>query len=301
MNTQSTGEIWMIRPRHFRMNEQTAVNNHYQKKSIQTDEQIARAACREFDEMVDQLSQRGITIHTHDPILCDSPDAVFPNNWISFHPERRCVLYPMFAENRRRERLLLAGLSKIQSYVVTDLSDYESRGQCLEGTGSLVLDRMHRIAFASRSERTHAHLVGRWCEEMNYEACTFTAKQNTPYGRLAIYHTNVMMSIGTEFAAVCLSCIDDLEEREVVRDTLQKTHREIIELDENQIESFAGNLLELQSPKERVIVMSSTGWKSLYPDQQKRLEIHGDMCVVDIPTIEYHGGGSARCMIAEVF
>ncbi|MFM7813243.1 MAG: citrulline utilization hydrolase CtlX [Flavobacteriales bacterium] len=301
MNTQSTGEIWMIRPTHFRMNEQTAVNNHYQKKSHQSDVEIAFAACREFDAMVEQLTHIGLIVHIHPPHECDSPDAVFPNNWISFHSGNRCVLYPMYAENRRRERLMLPSVPNHGSYHAFDLTKHETNGQFLEGTGSLVLDRIHRVAYAAISERTHPTLVKHWCAEMNYGACLFTAKQNTAQGRGAIYHTNVMMSIGTDFAAVCLACIDDLREREALYDALQSTHREIIPLSETQIDSFAGNMLELQGPHGRVIVMSSTGWGSLNLNQKKRLEYYAEICVVDIPTIEHHGGGSARCMIAEVF
>lgn len=301
MATQSTGEIWMVRPDQFQMNEQTAVNNHYQH-SAPSSIPIAEIAYREFDAMVEALLKFGIHVHLLSPSAEEqTPDAVFPNNWISFHPDQTCALYPMFAENRRLERNRLSEILQVHPRTVRDWSGHESEGRFLEGTGSLVLDRIHRIAFAALSDRTHAVLVEDWCRTMQYTPILFRALQSTPKGRLPIYHTNVMMSIGTRFSVVCLESIDNRSERQLVQQTLAETHREIITLTEMQIDHFAGNLLELTSPQGPIVVISTTGWQALSAQQQRQLESHAQICAVDIPTIERYGGGSARCMIAEVF
>ena len=226
-----------------------------------------------------------------------TPDSIFPNNWVSFHDEGH-VLYPMYAANRRLERELDIWSSLTPSDLIIDLSDEENQGRFLEGTGSLVLDRPNRAAYAAISERTDASLVNRWCEVMNYEPVTFSALQTLGEERLPIYHTNVMMSVGEGFALWCPECIDDETERSAVETSLRSANKELIAISETQMHSFAGNILQVfNRKKEPFILMSAAAEAALQGPALDTLKRHGSIISCAIPTIEKYGGGSARCMI----
>ena len=305
---QSTSHLVMIRPATFRKNEETATNNLYQRElaGLSAAEVLDRAL-DEFDGFVAALEAAGVQVDVveADPEV-DAPDALFPNNWISFHEDGRVGLYPMFAPNRRVERreevvfdLELRGFGVKE---VVDFTEFEGHGVFLEGTGSLVLDRVNRRAYAALSERTHLDGLRAFCEAFDYEGIPFTANQTGPTGRTPIYHTNVMMSVGTAFAAVCLDCIDDVDEREMVREALEADGKEIVELSEDQINQFAGNMLEIHSTEGApLIALSSQAFNALTPDQRSVLERHGRLVHAPLETIETCGGGSARCMLAENF
>lgn len=292
----------MVRPISFAMNEQTMVNNYFQQES--TDADALSQALNEFDEMVESLQKRGIKVWTlQNDHSTETPDAVFPNNWFSLH-ENKLVLYPMFAPNRRLERIMhfdqkMKDLG-IELNETIDLSDYEGQGKFLEGTGSLVLDRVNQKAFAAISERTHPDLVTLWGEKMNFETITFHAFQDPHSRTKPIYHTNVVMAIGTEIAVVCLESIPDQQEREMLEDVLSS--HTVVKISLAQMNAFAGNMLELCSGDgKKIMVMSHTAWSALEAEQREMLEQKAEVLIVNIPTIEKIGGGSARCMIAEVF
>ena len=305
---QTTPHLVMIRPATFRMNEETATNNLYQRElSGMTAEAILDRALEEFDGLVEALRGAGSLVHVvdADPEV-DAPDALFPNNWISLHADGRVAIYPMFASNRRVERredlvfdLEMRGFGVSE---VVDFTEFEIHGIFLEGTGSMVLDRVNRRAYAALSERTHLDALRAFCEAFDYEGIPFTANQTSAVGRSPIYHTNVMMSVGTHFAAVCLECIDDAEERAMVREALEADGKEVIELTEDQINHFAGNLLEVQAEDgAALVVMSSQAHAALTPSQRASMERFGRIVHAPLEAIETCGGGSARCMIAENF
>ncbi|MDJ1481014.1 arginine deiminase-related protein [Cytophagaceae bacterium YF14B1] len=302
---QTTSHILMIRPVRFAFNEQTAESNAFQDATATEDpETIQSKALREFDMMVDNLRGFGIDVtvieDTPDP---HTPDAIFPNNWISFHQAGNgtIYLYPMQAHNRRLERRMdIIEILKRRFHIsqIVDLSHFESEDKFLEGTGSLVLDRDYRIAYACLSPRTHEELLKEFAQKMDYRVVSFhaTDEHNKP-----IYHTNVIMCIGEQFAVICLECIQDEKERYHVRKTLEETNKEIIELSIEQVNRFAGNMLQLRTRKgERLLVMSSQAYQALLPDQLRRLEKYTQITYTNLNTIERNGGGSARCMIAEV-
>ncbi|WP_420575446.1 citrulline utilization hydrolase CtlX [Ekhidna sp.] len=307
MSKQITNHIMMIRPVAFYMNEQTAVNNYYQKieEGVSPDE-IQKQAESQFDGFVEKLRAEGVDVtvfdDTKDPA---TPDSIFPNNWISFHQDGVIRLYPMYAENRRLERRedIVSGLK--EKFKVTDVvsyTDWESKAAYLEGTGSLLLDRQNKIAYAAISERTMPDVLEDFCDEAGFDPVTFHALQTVNGKRLPIYHTNVMMCLGEEFAVVCLDSIDDIDERENLLETLEETDKEVIEISEEQKEQFAGNMLQvLGKNDQRLIVMSSAAFNSLTDEQKKQLSRHGKLVHSDIHTIEKLGGGSARCMMAEIF
>ncbi|MDJ1505984.1 citrulline utilization hydrolase CtlX [Xanthocytophaga agilis] len=302
---QTTSHILMIRPVRFAFNEQTAESNAFQDATATEDpETVQSKALREFDMMVDNLRGFGIDVtiieDTPDP---HTPDAIFPNNWISFHQTGNgtVYLYPMQAHNRRLERRMdIIEMLKRRYHIsqIVDLSHFESEDKFLEGTGSLVLDRDYRIAYACLSPRTHEELLKEFAQKMDYRVVSFhaTDEHNKP-----IYHTNVIMCIGEQFAVICLECIQDEKERYHVRKTLEETNKEIIELSIEQVNRFAGNMLQLRTRKgERLLVMSSQAYQALLPDQLRRLEKYTQITYTNLNTIERNGGGSARCMIAEV-
>ena len=307
MSKQITNHIMMIRPVAFYMNEQTAVNNYYQKteEGVSPDE-VQKQAESQFDAFVEKLRAEGVDVtvfdDTKDPA---TPDSIFPNNWISFHQDGVIRLYPMYAENRRLERRedIVSGLK--EKFKVTDVvsyTDWESTAAYLEGTGSLLLDRQNKIAYAAISERTMPDVLEDFCDEAGFDPVTFHALQTVNGKRLPIYHTNVMMCLGEEFAVVCLDSIDDIDERENLLETLEETDKEVIEISEEQKEQFAGNMLQvLGKNDQRLIVMSSAAFNSLTDEQKKQLSRHGKLVHSDIHTIEKLGGGSARCMMAEIF
>ena len=291
--------LLLIRPAAFALNAQTAVNNYFQPQSTDEDAvAIHTAALAEFDAMVQQLREAEIDlVVVQDTSEPHTPDSIFPNNWVSFHEEGH-VLYPMYAANRRLERELDIWSSLTPSDLIIDLSDEENQGRFLEGTGSLVLDRPNRAAYAAISERTDASLVNRWCEVMNYEPVTFSALQTLGEERLPIYHTNVMMSVGEGFALWCPECIDDETERSAVETSLRSANKELIAISETQMHSFAGNILQVfNRKKEPFILMSAAAEAALQGPALDTLKRHGSIISCAIPTIEKYGGGSARCMI----
>lgn len=294
--------LLLIRPAAFALNAQTAVNNFFQPQTADEDTgAIALLALAEFDAMVHQLQAAEIdVVVAQDTPEPHTPDSIFPNNWVSFHEDGH-VLYPMYAANRRLERKLDIWSSLSETRLKLDLSEEENQGRFLEGTGSLVLDRAKRIAYAALSERTHEALVKRWCEVMGYTAVMFNALQTVGNQRLPIYHTNVMMSVGEGFALWCPECIDDASERNTVVQTLRATDKELITISEAQMHAFAGNILQVFNRKgQSFILMSAAAEQALSGITLEALKRYGRILSCPIPTIEKYGGGSARCMVCEV-
>lgn len=297
----------MIRPHSFRKNEETATNNLYQKtlEGVSASTVIEQAQA-EFDRLSIALGDAGVNVFVFEEQLPHAtPDALFPNNWISTHETGTVCLYPMFAPNRREERredviVQLEHEAGFSIQNIVDFTEFELHNRFLEGTGSMVLDRINRKAYAAISSRTDETALLHFCQELDYEPVAFSAMQSAEDQRHPIYHTNVMMSIGTRFCAICLDSIDDAEERQAVSDELASDGREVIALSESQIEQFAGNMLELEGSNGPVIAMSSSAFHALDPEQIERLKKHGQIIHSDLETIETCGGGSARCMIAEI-
>ena len=304
---QVTNTILMIRPVHFRMNEQTAVNNYYQEESDLTNAEANIKAAEEFDIFVLKLRDIGVNVvvENDDPEQ-DTPDSIFPNNWISFHENGDLGLYPMFAPNRRKERRLEV-LNQIeeQGFIIKNIVDYtiaEEDDIFLEGTGSLVLDRVNRKAYCALSPRADEDLLIEFCEDFEYTPVIFTAYQTVEEERLPIYHTNVMMGLAETFAIVCLDCVDDKKERKNLVNHLKSDGKEIIEITEDQVSNFAGNVLQVSGKEDkRYLVMSSCAFNVLSEQQKKKIQNHCEILHSDLTTIETLGGGSARCMMAEVF
>ena len=305
---QTTNSILMIRPVAFRMNEQTAVNNYYQKvlDNLLSDTVNAKAQ-EEFDAFVEKLRAIGVDVTVVDDTLHpDSPDSIFPNNWISFHENGDVALYPMFAENRRQERRedILDTLEE-SGFVINNIMDYtsaEDDGFFLEGTGSLVLDRENSKAYCALSPRADEELFIEFCEDFEFTPIIFEAFQTVNGKRKLIYHTNVMMCIGETFAVICADSIDDKKERKEVLNNLKSDGKEIILITEDQVNNFAGNMLEVRGTNDkRYIIMSTSAYQSLTPSQIAQLEKHGEVLSSSLDTIEACGGGSARCMMAEIF
>jgi len=304
---QTTDTILMIRPVSFRMNEQTAVNNYFQEDLDLKNAEINTKAQEEFDDFVEKLRAVGITvIVVQDDQLMDTPDSIFPNNWVSFHSNGDIAKYPMFAENRRRERRdeVFIRLEK-EGFKIENIIDYtsaEHEGIFLEGTGSILMDRVHRKAYCALSPRADEELFIEFCEDFEYSPVIFTANQTVNEKRLAIYHTNVMMCLAENFAVICLDTIDDKKERKTVVKHLKQDGKEIISITESQMHQFAGNMLQLKGHNnQRYLVMSEAAHKSLTPSQIKSIEKHCPIISSSLKTIETCGGGSARCMMAEVF
>ena len=308
MNYQITNTILMIRPVQFRMNEQTAVNNYYQKVLNNISPQnVNSLAVKEFDTLVKKLRASGIeVIVVQDTQEFDTPDSIFPNNWISFHQNGSIALYPMFAKNRRLERKESV-VKSIENHgfsiaFVQDYTGAEAASVFLEGTGSVILDRINRKAYCALSPRADEGLFVEFCEDFDFFPVVFSAYQNVGEERLKIYHTNVMMCVGDTFAVVCLKAIDDKKERKNVLNHLKKDGKTIIEISENQVNQFAGNMLQLQGKNQSsYIAMSQAALESLGPDQIAALRNHGRIISSSLDTIEACGGGSARCMMAEIF
>jgi hypothetical protein len=305
---QTTNTILMIRPISFRMNEQTAVNNYYQKVIDNLlPGTINIKAQQEFDAYVKKLKANGVhVIVVDDTKEYDTPDSIFPNNWISFHESGDVALYPMFAENRRSERRedILEELES-QGFIINNIVDYttaETEDVFLEGTGSLELDRQNRIAYCALSPRAHEDLFIEFCEDFEYTPVAFTANQTVDGERKAIYHTNVMMSLSENFAIICLACIDDKKERKNVLRYLKETNKEVIAITEEQVSNFAGNMLQVKGTDNRLyLVMSQAAHDCLTRDQLNKIEKYCSIISSSLETIEACGGGSARCMMAEVF
>jgi len=305
---QTTNTILMIRPVAFRMNEQTTVNNYYQKVLDNLLPATVNAkAQEEFDVFVKKLQAVGVNVVVVDDTLNpDTPDSIFPNNWISFHETGDVVLYPMFAENRRGERREdVLDILEDNGFVINEIMDYtsaEEDGFYLEGTGSIVLDRENGKAYCALSPRADEELCIEFCEDFEYSPVIFEAFQTVNGERKLIYHTNVMMCIGDTFAVICADCIDDKKERKMVLDSLKGDEKEIILISEAQVNNFAGNMLEVRGADDRrYLVMSSSAHQSLTKKQIAQLEEHLTIVSSSLDTIEACGGGSARCMMAEIF
>lgn len=305
---QTTNAILMIRPVAFRMNEQTTVNNYYQKVLDGLLPATVNAkAQQEFDAFVEKLRAVGVEVTVvDDSDDSDTPDSVFPNNWISFHDNGDVALYPMFAENRRLERREeILDLLEEKGFVIENVIDYTSAEEdniFLEGTGSIVLDRQNGKAYCALSSRADEELFIEFCEDFEFTPVIFEAFQTVNGERKLIYHTNVMMTVGETFAVICAESIDDKKERKMVLDSLRGDDKEIILITEEQVGCFAGNMLEVKGANDRrYLVMSTSAYSSLTKKQITQLEEHVTIIHSSLDTIEACGGGSARCMMAEIF
>ena len=292
----------MISPDKFRNNELTISDNSFQSRGLENIS-ISDNAISEFERLKESISKRGVDVHAiSDDSEFDTPDAVFPNNWISFHQTNRAVLYPMSALNRRFERKSSA-LKKLSDQgikinIIKDYSHFEKDDKYLEGTGSIVLDRQNKFAYCSLSKRSDHDLLKIFCSEMNYKPVVF----NSLYQSKPIYHTNVMMSICNNFSIICLDSIEDENQKKDVITNLKNSNLEIIDIEIDQMCSFLGNCIQLINSKSNpLLVMSSRAFNSIKNSQLKVIEKHTEIIHSDIKTIEDNGGGSARCMIAEIF
>ncbi|MDD3771902.1 MAG: arginine deiminase-related protein, partial [Weeksellaceae bacterium] len=300
--------ILMIEPVAFGFNEQTAVNNYFQTKPTDAESLTQEKALAEFKGMVAKLREHGVNVIVlQDTLNPHTPDSIFPNNWISFHENKMIALYPMFAKNRRVERREddVIEILTDKGFVVDEIMDYTSAEEddiFLEGTGSIILDRENKIAYACISPRTDEELFDEFCEDFEYTPVVFEANQTVNGEREQIYHTNVMMCIADEYAIICLSTIDDKSEKKNVVEQLKNSGKEIIDISEEQMHQFAGNMLQVGGMgAAKYLVMSQTAYESLHPEQIQTIEKYNPIISVDISTIETLGGGSARCMMAEVF
>jgi hypothetical protein len=305
---QTTNSIVMIRPVAFRMNEQTAVNNYYQKVLDGLLPATVNAKAQaEFDAYVEKLRAVGINVIVIDDTLePDTPDSVFPNNWISFHENGDIALYPMFAENRRLERREdIFDILEEKGFQIKDIMDYtsaEEDGIFLEGTGSIILDRENEIAYCALSPRADEELFIEFCEDFEYNPVIFEAYQTVNGERKHIYHTNVMMCIAETFAVICADCIDDKAERKMVLQKLKESGKEIILITEEQVNNFAGNMLQVRGANdEKFLIMSDAAYNVLSKEQITKIDKHCKILHASLDIIEACGGGSARCMMAEVF
>lgn len=304
--SQITNTILMIRPVQFRMNEETAVNNYFQESLDIKNAEINKKAQDEFDAFAEKLRAVGVNVIVEDDKLeLDTPDSIFPNNWVSFHKNGDVALYPMFAENRRRERRedIITRLES-EGFKINNIVDYtsaEDEALYLEGTGSLLIDRVNEKVYCALSDRADENLVIEFCEDFELFPVIFTANQTVDGERKAIYHTNVMMCLAENFSVICLDTIDDKKERKNVLDHLRKDGKEVIAISEAQMHQFAGNMLQVQGKDAKYLVMSKAAHDSLNADQISKIEAHCQILSSDLTTIETCGGGSARCMMAEVF
>ena len=305
MKKNITNKILMVRPALFAFNEETAVNNYYQKRDNKTVQEIQNSALIEFDKMVEKLKSIGIDVKViQDTKEPHTPDSIFPNNWFSTHYSNTVVLYPMFAENRRLERTdgIYDFFDNVDNLNVVDYSSLEKENIFLEGTGALVLDRKNKKAYCSLSKRADEKLLDIFCEDAGYKKIAFHSYQTINDERKSIYHTNVMMAMGENYAILCADSIDDLEERARVIGELEKDEKEIVYISEQQVENFLGNTIELVNNEGvNVCVMSATAYSVLTAEQKSIIEKYDVILPVDVHTIEKYGGGSARCMIAELF
>jgi len=294
-------EILMVRPFQFYFNQQTAANNFFQSNiNIENANELAIA---EFDAMVEKLRAHQIKVNvvqdTKDP---STPDSIFPNNWVSTHTNGTLCLYPMYAENRRAERKssvieFLQSNYKIENTL--DLTDLEKEGIFLEGTGSMVLDHQNKIAYGCLSERLDKNAFNEWCDKMQFKAIAFKAVDDKAQ---PIYHTNVMMCMGDQFVVICLESIPNEQERQMLLDSFARTNKEVIEISQDQLNHFAGNMLQVFDITEKPhLIMSEQAYKSLHTAQLKSLEKYNPLLPISIPTIEALGGGSTRCMMAEIY
>ena len=301
---QSTAQIMMIRPAKFGFNNETATSNRFQVDSPAAinRSQIQKLAQEEFDLMVSQMQTTGVNVHVfEDNEDLHRPDAVFSNNWVSFHQSGKVVLYPMMAESRRNERRrdIIKELEKTYKVEeIVDLTYFEKEGKFLEGTGSMVLDRRYKIAYACLSPRTHPDVLEAFADALGYELVTFSASDEND---TAIYHTNVIMCVGDIFAIVCLEAIKDPDERLMVRSALEETNKYIVEISLDQVKHFAGNMLMIRNKdQDKFLVMSTQAFEALTKSQKEILNDYARIFHSDLSVIESHGGGSARCMMTEI-
>lgn len=302
---QITDAVLMVRPRHFGFNPETASNNSFQKNAGNlSQQQISERAIQEFDGLVKKLREAGIRVEvmedSEQPI---KTDAVFPNNWFTTHENGELITYPMFSPIRRPERQdgFIAALRErydLQKWV--HLEDRELEGRFLEGTGSMILDRENRLVYACRSIRTDEGLLDEFCRWMGYEAVLFDAYNQEG---IPIYHTNVMMALGTTYVVICLDTVRNEEQRLLLTDCFSRTGKEVISISLSQMNAFAGNMLQLQDKHGAAsyLVMSERAYFALLPEQIDRILRHSQIIYSPLHTIETYGGGSARCMIAEIF
>ena len=290
----------MVRPFHFFFNHETAINNHFQKEiNIQN---ANLKAIQEFDNMVTVLQDNGIQVNVlQDTATPQTPDSIFPNNWVSFHSKNTICLYPMFAENRRQERkkTALEFINQIlPNHNTIDFTNFEKQNLFMEGTGSMVLDRLNNISYASVSVRMDELVLKKWCAQFNYQFEIFNA---TDENNRPIYHTNVLMCMGDQFVVICLETIKNKTEKESLLKRFKETNKEIIEITINQMNQFAGNMLQLFNNTQSFLVMSQTAFNALDSNQINQLNKFTKILPIPIPTIEQLGGGSVRCMIAEMY
>lgn len=303
---QTTDTILMIEPVAFYFNAETAENNFFQKQTTEDQGKIQAKALSEFNGMVQLLRDKGITVITvKDTLKPHTPDSIFPNNWISMHSDGLVGIFPMYAENRRTERREdVLDILEDEGYIISSVIDYssaEEEGIFLEGTGSLILDRENRLAYVALSARSDEDLVIEFCEDFEYTPIIFNANQTVNGHRVPIYHTNVMMCVAENYVVICLDTIDNKSERKMVVETILASGKEIVKISEEQMHQFAGNMLQITNGEENFLVMSKTAFESLNDDQIAQIERHDKILTPDIPTIETLGGGSVRCMMAEVF
>tara|TARA_Y100000746_G_scaffold28194_1_gene21398 strand:- start:10661 stop:11596 length:936 start_codon:yes stop_codon:yes gene_type:complete len=305
---QNTSEIFMIRPKHFNFNHETAKNNHFQKEEKRLkNKEILENAVSEFEELVKKIKQKNIKVEVfEDREDVITTDSIFPNNWISLHKDGKIYLYPMFSEIRRKEkRIDLINYYRDEGYLINetiDLGKYEKENKFLEGTGSMVLDRENKLCYAATSERTSIEVLNKFCETSGYEAIAFKSYQTFKNKRKEIYHTNVMMCIADKYAIICLDSIDNIDERKYVIKKLIESKKEIIEINEKQCNNFAGNMLQLKNNEnKKFLIMSKSAYDSLSKEQLKLITSYNEIIYSSLDTIEKLGGGSARCMITENF
>ncbi|MEO3414807.1 arginine deiminase-related protein [Roseovarius sp. CAU 1744] len=297
MSVQAPSSVVMIRPSRFHPNPETAADNVFQSMPDLATEEIAARAQSEFDGAVSRLRDAGVMVHVFQDERDDTPDSIFPNNWFSTHSGGHVALYPMYAESRRRERRWDVIEMLKHNYRVAEVTDYsglEPDGLSLEGTGAMVLDHIGRLAFVARSHRADPILLERFCTRFGYEPIVFDA---VDAGGTPVYHTNVLMAIGTEVAMVGLDMVPDDERRTTIRERLEETRRQVIPLSHHQIAEFAGNAIELETPVGLILALSARAVAALDPRQIAILEKSLRLVPLDLPTIE-SAGGSARCMIA---
>ena len=301
---QTTDTVLMIEPAAFGFNAETAQNNYFQVNSENAETQ--NRALQEFNNFVEKLRNKGINvIIVKDTLEPHTPDSIFPNNWISMHQDGTVVLYPMCAVNRRWERRndILEMLQKnFKVKEIIDLSAPENEGKFLEGTGSMIFDHDNKLAYGSVSLRLDEKLFREFCEKFGFEPVVFHSYQTANNERLPIYHTNVMMCVADRFVVICLDCIDDETERKNVVNAIVNSGKEIVEISETQMQQFAGNMLQVQNSEgKKFLVMSQSAYQSLNSEQISNIEKYSEIIYSDLETIETNGGGSARCMLAEVF
>ena len=309
MSQQSTSTLLMVKPHGFDYNTETAEDNHFQTGGTGlSSTEIACAALHEFEAFVKKISAKGIEVIVYDDLATKAtPDAVFPNNWFSTHNDGTVYLYPMFAPNRRKERRqeVLDVLTQEYGFSIDrimDWSKHEDIGLFLEGTGSMILDRPNKIIYATLSERTSEELLKQYAQEIGYSLVSFSSYHQAKQKEVLIYHTNVMLCVAQDYAVVCLECIKDLTERIALIESLKKTNKAIVELSIDQIDHFAGNMLEAKNEaNESFLIMSSRAYHSITSDQMAQIKQHSKIIHSPLATIENYGGGSARCMLSEIF